>query len=124
MRRTPLTAVLVIATLAGVSPACVAGWGAQGTSPCRATADRAHTTSKTAASCRRIVKPESAKCGLRTFIQFQIAQFHSSGFSNPLIPVNEYVPAENPRIIVTSIGPPETDRGPPAPENNRSLLRA
>jgi hypothetical protein len=64
--------------------------------------------------CGHTLKSQRGGCSLRSFVQFQFAEFRRVEISSPpLHRDGEISPPFNPAIIVLSIGSPETDRGPP-----------
>jgi hypothetical protein len=103
-------AIAVMLALAGLAPACVAGWDGQpATLACRAA--RRCLNGKADKS----IKPAAAnKCGLRMFVQLQFARLAGTNLSRPLLDRAGEVSLLAPAVIVfSSIGSPETDRGPP-----------
>jgi hypothetical protein len=65
--------------------------------------------------CGYVLKSQSGRCGIRGFAQFQFVTFHAFEISTPLQRAAGSIPAPfDFVIIVSSIGSPETDRGPPA----------
>jgi len=95
------------------SSACVAGWCSQpGTSCLRAGIRQTCAWKKPA--CDRLLKPLPGKCGVRNFDQFQFVTFHTSAIPAPFLPASSRIPMPlDSFIIASSIGSPETDRGPP-----------
>jgi hypothetical protein len=64
--------------------------------------------------CGHILKSLPGNCGLRNFVQFQFVEFHNFEISAPLRATSDNISAPlDSAIIVSSIGSPETDRGPP-----------
>jgi hypothetical protein len=123
MRRAPLTAVLLIAIFTASASACVSAWGSNSTaSPTschRQNAGRSCAHKRMAgvtakrASCPHDVKSQPAKCSLRSFLHLQFVMPQAAAIS---IPYRRLAAVNAPRdavIIVSSIGSPETDRGPP-----------
>ena len=53
------------------------------------------------------------QCGLRTFIQLHFVGFRAGEISLPLVKATKVSMPSRVMIIVSSVGPPETDRGPP-----------
>ena len=97
-------------SLFGLAPACVAGWDGQpANTTCRA--ERLCANEKSGKS----IKPAAAnKCGLRNFVQLQFVRFPATNLSRPLLNRTGEVLLLAPAVIVlSSIGSPETDRGPP-----------
>jgi hypothetical protein len=66
------------------------------------------------AACGDFLKSPPGKCGLRSFAQFQFVAFHKFEISAPLLPAAYNLAAPlGLDIVVSSIGSPQTDRGPP-----------
>ena len=64
--------------------------------------------------CGRVLKQSRGRCSLRSLAQFQFAELRHFEIFSPLQrATGKASPALNSRIIVSSIGSPETDRGPP-----------
>ena len=104
------SALVVVLSLFGLAPACVAGWdGRPANTACRL--ERLCVNEKPGKS----IKPPAAnKCGLRVFVQLQFARFPATSLSRPLLNRDGEVSFLAPAVIVfPSIGSPETDRGPP-----------
>jgi hypothetical protein len=121
MRRASITSVLLILALGTSASACVAGWGSQSAPSCvRPNARQARARTKPSIStavgttCGHSLKSLPGNCGLRNFVQFQFVTFHKFEVHTPLRPTcgNISAPLDS-AIIVSSIGSPETDRGPP-----------
>jgi hypothetical protein len=116
MRRTALLLILVFLVL---SPACVAGWGGEPVSAC-STARRSCTEVKAKTikiappACSHVRKSQPNRCGLRSFVQLQFMEVRSAvDVFVPPLRLAEYISPARFVIIISSIGPPETDRGPP-----------
>jgi hypothetical protein len=117
MRRTSITSVLLILLLAMSASACVAGWGQQADS-CAHTSRPVSSPAKpgiaSGAECGHALKSLPGKCGMRSFIHFQFAAFHAFQISAPLQRAAGNISRPpDAVIIVSSVGSPETDRGPP-----------
>jgi len=120
MRRTAIISVLLSVVTAGSASACVGGWGSQSAHSCLSTGTRrtcvrkeARTTTMRPA-CGDVLKSQPGRCGMRSFIQFQFVTLHACGISAPLQHATGRISARfDSRIVVSSIGSPETDRGPP-----------
>ena len=64
--------------------------------------------------CGHVLKSSRGQCSLRSLAQFQFAELGDFETSSPLQRASgKASPVINSRIIVLSIGSPETDRGPP-----------
>ena len=129
VRRKPLTALILIVIFATSMSACVAGWGSEAAASCCQSTARAacsgkcpdarkvtgctHKSARNSA-CKHVVKPQPGKCGMRSFAQRQFLTRPASEISIPLRREAGNIAApDDGVIIVSSIGSPETDRGPP-----------
>jgi hypothetical protein len=64
--------------------------------------------------CGDVVKSMPGHCSLRSLLRFQFPAFQRFEVSTPLRRTAEIISApRGASIIATSIGSPETDRGPP-----------
>ena len=100
----------MVLSIFGLAPACVAGWDGQPAN----TACRAERLCAQKKSGKSIKPPIANKCGLRTFVQLQFVRFPATNLSRPLLDRAGEVSFLAPVVIVlSSIGSPETDRGPP-----------
>lgn len=143
MRRVPATAMLLVLVLSVLAPACVAGWnGSCEDVPQISTrvrcarvllkAERGATTALSGRESRvashgnavmnRVQADEQCgdelnvpteRCGLRSFVQLQFARLQAAQISIPLLPAAKVHVPSRVMIAVSSVGPPETDRGPP-----------
>jgi hypothetical protein len=120
MRCASITCVLLIAVLATSASVCASGWDSQYARFC----PRGHgcagkklvyaTAAVGPASCGHVLTSLPGKCTVRSFGQFQSAVPHIFESSIPLpLKGGNTAPPSEPRIIISSIGSPETDRGPP-----------
>lgn len=104
--------ILVLAT-----SACVTGWGldlgAHGTTRQSCARKPQRVAAVANAACSPVLKALSDKCGLRGFVPFHFATFQAVQVSAPLRRASKISSAFDSAIIVSSAGPPETDRGPP-----------
>ena len=125
MRRFSASAISVVLILvvAGLSPACVAGW-TPAARVGRAAQDRCAEKksvgkSQTLASatkqpdCGHAVTAAAARCGLRSFIQLQFAQTRQAELARPLLLATEAVLSSPIAVFIVSTGSPQSDRGPP-----------
>jgi hypothetical protein len=118
VKRSFLTsALLILAVLVSVS-ACVAG-PLGDTSGCYRQKGKTqplvavHGGSMAAAAACRALKSIPAKCGMRSFLQLNFVALRTFTMAAPLhCPAAIQSPYDS-RIVVSSIGSPETDRGPP-----------
>jgi hypothetical protein len=121
MRRTAIISVMMIVALATSASGCVAGWGSQQAALCRHPGVRhacARVKPGVAATadpaCGHALKSPTGTCGMRSFAQSLYVAFHAFEISSPLLRTagNALAPSDG-VIVVSSIGAPETDRGPP-----------
>jgi len=121
VHRTSITSALLILVVVTSAAACVAGCGSQPAPSCSGTNARractrkqAHTATTKNPACGDTVKSQPARCGMRSFIPFQFATLPAFEMSSPLKHTGGNVSAPwNAVIVISSIGSPETDRGPP-----------
>lgn len=121
MRRNSIISVLLILVLAASASGCVGGWGSQSAISCHRPSPRPAcargrlgTSTVVGPACGHVLKALPGKCGLRGFVQFQFGAFQTFEISTPLPRVAGNISAPfDSAIIVSSIGSPETDRGPP-----------
>jgi hypothetical protein len=121
MRPASATSVLLILTLATSASACVTGWGFQPATSCQRPTTRkpcSHKEPGTKAArgpaCGRVLKSLTGQCSLRSLAKFQFAGLHRFELSTPLRrAAGKITPPFNSATTVSSIGSPETDRGPP-----------
>jgi hypothetical protein len=117
MRRTSIASVLLILVLATSASACVAGWGQQADScahTIRPVSPLAKPGIATRTQCSHALESLPGRCGMRSFIQFQFVAFHAFQISAPLKRAAGNISRPPDAVIIaSSIGSPETDRGPP-----------
>jgi hypothetical protein len=120
VRRISITAVLLILVLVPSASACVAGWGSPITPSCPRTISRRDCTRKETATatirgraCGEVLKSLPARCGMRSFIQFQFVSLAGFEIAAPIKRTASNPVAFDSVVVVSSIGSPETDRGPP-----------
>ena len=107
----PIVAVLMVLVLGTVAPACVAGWPVNRGFSCR--------QEKIGRACARqkaathIQNQQDKRCGLRGFLQLHFVSLSRDDRFTPQVKSVEYIRPATPALIVSSVGPPETDRGPP-----------
>jgi len=119
VRRNSLTSALLILVLVTSASACVAG-SCQPTLSCAGAGGRRNCPSKkmgtaTAreSACGRIVQSTPGQCSLRSLVQLQFPAFHKFEISAPFrLAAHVSAPLDT-VIAVSSVGSPETDRGPP-----------
>ena len=120
VRLAPITSVLLILVLATSASACVVGWGSQPAPSCSRTstlrpcARKEPRTATMRPTCGDVLKSQPGRCGMRSFIQFQVVSLHTFEISDPLEhQANNISALIDSRVVVSSVGSPETDRGPP-----------
>jgi len=121
VRGKSITSGLLILALAASASACVAGGNSQPTPSCsrpntRQVCARKKPGAETTATpaCRYALRSLAARCGMRSFVQFQVAGFHKFELPTPLQPAARNISLRLDSAIKGSpIGSPETDRGPP-----------
>jgi hypothetical protein len=119
MRR--IRVILALLVLLLTTSACIAEW-TDGASPAchRQTAHHTYTSAERSTAkgvahlaCSGISKPP-ARCGIRGFDQLQFVEFGPRLCSGPLlIPTGAVAAPTYTKIVISSIGSPESDRGPP-----------
>jgi len=116
VRRTSIISALLILVFTTSASACISGWSTPSADSCSPGLSHPHCPRKQSVRpvCGQSVKPLPAKCGLRSFTQFHFIAFHPLETRTPLRCVaRSLAAATDAVIIVSSIGSPETDRGPP-----------
>ena len=121
MCRSSIASGLLILVFATSAFGCATGSGSGPLGFCpRERSQRLCTTSKSRAAelkssrCGHVLKSSGGECSLRSLSQFQSAELRVFEISSPLQRgTGKASPAITSRIIVLSIGSPETDRGPP-----------
>ena len=121
MCRSSITAGLLILVFATSAFGCATGSGSEQSFCAHGRWQRLYTASKHCAAepkscrCGDVLKSSRGQCSLRSLAQFQFAELSDFEISSPLQhATGKASPALNSRIIVLSIGSPETDRGPPS----------
>jgi len=121
MCRSSIASGLLILVFATSALGCATGSGSEPLGFCpRGRSQRRCTTSNSRAAepkssrCGHLLKSSRGQCSLRSLAQFQFAELRACEICSPLQrATGKASPALNSRIIVLSIGSPETDRGPP-----------
>jgi len=143
MQHTSATAMLLVFILGMMAPACVAGWNGGGyelsvircqemprlSAGIRSTRHAAHSSKTRMNAAPSQLAPEKAieagepcgdelsarpeQCALRSFIQLHFASFAATEISVPVLAATKVASPSRTVIVVSSVGPPETDRGPP-----------
>jgi hypothetical protein len=122
MRRHCVTSVLLMVVLAVSTSACAMDRCSGRASFCAAprvgrdcARSKIDTAANTRKACQPVVQSMPASCSLRSLGQFQFLAFDRCEICAPLRSVGGMTLARpDSRIIVSSIGSPETDRGPPS----------
>jgi hypothetical protein len=113
MRRSSLISALLILTLSASVSTCITGSIGGAPAGCRRSHVRLSRVT-TGDQCGDIVRSQTKQCSLRGMLQFQFLTLPSVRVAPPQQAVAEYTtPPVDPTIKFTSIGSPETDRGPP-----------
>lgn len=116
MRDKVLSALLIL-TMATSASACVVGSGNSLSNGCIRSARAACERQLQAAHpgrCGPVLKAAPAHCDIRGLVQFQVAAFTKCEVPSPLRLVTAQVSvSSDPALRNSSIGSPETDRGPP-----------
>ena len=90
------------------------GFCARGRSQRLCTPRKSRSAEPKSSRCGHVLKLSRGQCSLRSLAQFQFAELRDFEISSPLQrATGKASPALDSRIIVLSIGSPETDRGPP-----------
>lgn len=111
--RRSITSVLLIVAMATSASACVAGWCSQLETSCRPAGVR-KACAREKPACGPLIKSLPGKCGLRSFLQFHFAAFFTFEISTPFRCASSTISVPSDSVIIaSSIGTPETDRGPP-----------
>jgi len=112
MARHRITAVLLVVSIGLLAPACVSGWLEQGGCERKPTAAR---LTKDCTPGERLLEGRRGACGLRSFLQLDCPQPPSGELGIPhLLPSTTLPLAVVNGIEMSSVGSPETDRGPPS----------
>jgi hypothetical protein len=119
--RTSITSVLLSLMLAISASACVAGCGSSPAPSCARTSTRRvcarkepRTVTTKGSACGNVLKSLPGRCGMRSFVQLQLATLHACQISDSVQQTASNIPVPfDSGIVVSSIGSPETDRGPP-----------
>jgi hypothetical protein len=121
VRRTSITSGLLILVLTTSAFGCATGWSSKPETLCPRPSTRQAcvrkkpgTTAARGSACGHTLKSLPGQCSLRSLAQFQFAGLHGFEIPSPLRHAGGKVSLPfNSVIIVSSIGSPETDRGPP-----------
>jgi len=115
VRRNSIISAILIATMAASASACVEGAGTSSSTACarssRPSCERTlHATNK----CNPVLKSIPEHCDICGLVQFHVVAFAKFEVSSPLRVVSGRVLLQSrPGPRISSIGSPETDRGPP-----------
>jgi hypothetical protein len=121
VRRNSITPVLLILVLATSVSACVSGWGSQEAACCPHSSAQQTCKPKNLGNagvvdpaCGHGLESLPGKCDVRSFVQSQFIAYHAFETSTLLrCAVSNISAPSDSVIVVSSIGSPETDRGPP-----------
>jgi len=121
MRGASITSVLLTAVLAASASACLAGFGSRHATVCDYPVSRDHcvrtkgnVAATLSASCGHTLTSVPAQCGLRSFLSLPFVVFRSIEIATPLqVGAGNISAPSDSKIIIFSIGSPQTDRGPP-----------
>jgi hypothetical protein len=121
VRRMSITSGLLILVLGTSVFGCATGWSSKPGTLCPRLGTRQvcagkkpGTTAARGSACGHTLKSLPGQCSLRSFAQVQFAELHRFEIPSPLRYADGKVPPPfNSVITVSSIGSPETDRGPP-----------
>jgi hypothetical protein len=119
MRRSSITSVLLIVVLAASASACVAGSGNPSLAACSrnpgiTARTKAAKTVAVRSTCGHDLRSLPGRCGMRTFVQLHSVALQTAEIVSPLArPAGRISVLFDSVILVSSIGSPETDRGPP-----------
>ena len=120
MRRTSITSGLLILVFATSASGCAIGWNSDPGTYCpRPSARQAcvrkkpGTTAARRSACGHILKSLPGRCSSRSLAQFQFAELHRFEIPSPLRQAGSKISLPCNPVIASSIGSPQTDRGPP-----------
>ena len=120
MQHFSIRAGILILVLATSAFGCASGSGSDPTDSCHRSYGRGPCIggksgpAVTKESACHTLESSQRRCSLRSLAQFQFAEFRRFEISSPLRRASgKASPGFNSRIVVSSIGSPETDRGPP-----------
>jgi len=122
-----MISVMLIGVLAASASGCVAEWGSREATSCvdRSGRDRCRSAKASSLAAKAgslaavsglclTVGSLPGRCGLRGLLSFQFIAFRSIEIVTPLeVALSGVSAASDSKIIVSSVGSPETDRGPP-----------
>jgi len=112
-------AVLLVLLIAGLAPACIAGWTGDASDHCGVPRIAVHKKAasercKRSQRCAPQLRARAGRCGFRSFLQLQFAQSRPAVAMPPRMQIQGKIalpPAAT--LALSSIGSPHTDRGPP-----------
>lgn len=114
MRTKAITAALLTLTLAVSASACVEGAGSSLAKPCISSQKHCPRAARSSTKCGAVLKSSPSHCGVRGLLQFHFIAFQKSDTVASLRAMPEpVVLPSRPALRISSIGSPETDRGPP-----------
>src|SRR5215470_5657524 len=116
MPRNTIISALLIVTLATSASACVEGVGSSSSRLCSKSSRPSCRRNRQAVGVRRcnpVLKPVPAHCDIRGLVQLHLLAFTKFDVRSPLRIVSRILVPSRQGPDVSSIGSPETDRGPP-----------
>jgi len=117
LRRHCVIAGLLILTLTASSSACVEGAGNPLSKSCANTRQSAcsrKTHVVRTSKCSLALRSLPGHCGIRGLLQLHLLALRTAEASMPLQVVSKHISLPfGPAIRISSVGSPETDRGPP-----------
>jgi hypothetical protein len=119
--RSSIASGLLILVFATSAFGCATGCGSESLGFCPGghsqrlcSPSKARAAEHKSSSCGHLLKSSRGQCSLRSLAQFQFAELRDFETSSPLQRASgKASPVINSRIVILSVGSPETDRGPP-----------
>jgi hypothetical protein len=109
-----MTSALLILVFSTSAFACASGWSGTSDGLCSAPRTRRACAIKAGSTCGRSFQSQHDKCSLRSFSQLRTAVLQKFQMSGPLLhAAGKASRPADPLLTLLSIGPSETDRGPP-----------
>jgi hypothetical protein len=114
VRSRSLISALLMLTLCASASACVNGTGTGFGAACRISHPRLSALGATENTCGHAFNTRVAQCPLRGLLQFQFLTLSAFQIAVPIDVIAETVTVPSDSTAkLTSVGSPETDRGPP-----------
>jgi hypothetical protein len=119
--RKSITSALLMVVFSTSAFVCASGWSSTPEDRCPTTSARNICRKKSpgirvgrVSACGNFFRSQPAQCSLRSFAQFRSAAIHRFEMPAPLLDAAGKLPwPANSILTLSSIGPSETDRGPP-----------